>query len=234
MPQGHSPRGWPTRAREEAQNYGRRKERKCIRWQRPPQSTPLVSTIFLLSLLVNSISTVKSNIATDLPPSQRISDKDILNNINTFMFAGSDTTSLALTWTLQLLAQHPTLQSRLREELLSVAPSSESRLTPDEIESLYNNALVVLPFLHNVTRESLRLIPPLHSSLRVAMQDDEVPTSYPVHFKKPDGTVVVEEGRSVTVPKGSFVHVPVEAFNVDREIWGADAWEFKCVELSVF
>lgn len=143
------------------------------------------------------------------------------------MFAGSDTTSLALTWTLLLLAQHPDLQSRLRDELLSIAPtSSYTELTDEEIESLHNT-LSTLPLLQNVTRESLRLIPPVHSSLRVATQDDEVPTSYPVHYKKPDGTVVEEMGKTISVPKGSFVHVPVEAFNLDKGIWGEDAWEFK-------
>jgi len=47
---------------------------------------------------------------------------------------------------------------------------------------------------------------------------------YPV--RKRDGTI--DEGkRSVSVPKGSFVHVPVEAFNLDKGVWGEDAWEFK-------
>ncbi|EGN99960.1 hypothetical protein SERLA73DRAFT_180296 [Serpula lacrymans var. lacrymans S7.3] len=170
----------------------------------------------LLSLLL------KSNIATDLPPDQRISDEDILHNINTFMFAGSDTTSLALTWTLYLLSRYPAVQNRLRSELIAIAPSTpESRLTPDEIESLHNT-LSGLPYLHNVTREVLRLIPPVHSSLRVATQDDEVPTSYPVRLS--DGTI--SEQKSVRVPKGSFVHVPVEAMNLDKGIWGEDSWNF--------
>jgi cytochrome P450 len=161
----------------------------------------------------------------DLPPEQRISDEDILNNINTFMFAGSDTTSLALAWTFLLLAQNPSIQTRLRAELLAVAPASTKALTPEEIESFYDT-LSNLPYLHNVSRESLRLIPPVHSSLRVAMQDDEVPTSHPVHFQ--DGTIL-PAGTTVHVPKGSFVHVPIEAFNLDKETWGQDAWEFKWV-----
>ncbi|KIJ67836.1 hypothetical protein HYDPIDRAFT_173589 [Hydnomerulius pinastri MD-312] len=170
----------------------------------------------LLSLLL------KSNVATDLPPDQRISDEDILHNINTFMFAGSDTTSLALTWTLLLLAKHPEMQTRLRAELLSIAASTPiSRLTTDEIESLHAG-LSSLPYLNNVVRESLRLIPPVHSSLRVATQDDEIPISYPVHLS--DGSV--SDQRSIRVPKGSFVHVPVEALNLDKGIWGEDAWEF--------
>lgn len=166
---------------------------------------------------------MKSNIATDLPPDQRISDEDILHNINTFMFAGSDTTSLALTWTLLLLARHPDLQTRLRMELLSVSPTTPtSRLSVEEIESLHDT-LQNLSFLNNICRESLRLIPPVHSSLRVATQDDEIPASYPVHLS--DGTV--SEQRSVRVLKGSFIHVPVEAFNLDKGIWGDNAWEFE-------
>jgi cytochrome P450 len=141
------------------------------------------------------------------------------------MFAGSDTTSLALTWTLYLLSHHPAIQTRLRAELLSIAPSSTTSLTPDEIESLYET-ISNLPYLHNVSRESLRLIPPVHSSLRVATQDDEVPTSYPVHLR--DGTIL-PAGSTVKVLKGSFVHVPIEGFNLDREVWGEDAWSFKFV-----
>ncbi|KAF9461315.1 cytochrome-450 hydroxylase [Collybia nuda] len=173
----------------------------------------------LLTLLL------KSNMATDLPPDHRISDEDILHNINTFMFAGSDTSSLSLTWTLLLLAQNPEMQSRLRNELLAIAPASSeslSALTEDEIQSLYG-IISNLPYLDNVTRESLRLIPPVHSSIRVATQDDEIPTMYPVY--KRDGTVHVGK-TSVTVPKGSFVHVAVEGFNLDKAIWGDDAWSF--------
>lgn len=177
--------------------------------------------------------------ATDLPPSQRISDEDILHNINTFMFAGSDTTSLALTWTLLLLAQHPPLQRRLRAELLSIVPPSHnsldkqqeaSTLTSEEIESLHNT-LSGLPYLHNVARESMRLIPPVHSSLRVATKDDDVPVSFPVWEKQGDGSFKagLNCAGTVRVPKGSFVHVPVEAFNLDKGVWGEDAWKFKCV-----
>lgn len=166
---------------------------------------------------------VKANLATDLPPDQRISDEDILHNINTFLFAGSDTTSLALTWTLLLLARHPEVQTRLRAELLDIAPSTPlSRLTPEEIESLHD-VLSNHPYLNNVLRESLRLVPPIHSSLRVATQDDEIPTSYPVHLR--DGSI--SDHRSIYIRKGDFVHVPVEAFHLDKEFWGESAWEFE-------
>lgn len=118
------------------------------------------------------------------------------------------------------------MQERLRAELLSIAPASAGdfeSLTEEEVRSHYD-AIGNLPYLHNVCRESLRLVPPVHSSIRVATQDDVIPTSYPVY--KRDGTV--DEGRNnVTVPKGSFVHVAVEGFNLDKGIWGDDAWKFK-------
>lgn len=172
----------------------------------------------LLSLLL------KSNVALDLPPEQRISDDDILHNINTFMFAGSDTSSLAITWTLFLLAKYPELQTRLRNELLSVLPVAPlESLTSEEVDSLYKT-IADLPYLDNVLRESLRLIPPVHSSIRVATRDDDVPTSVPVKTRMPDGSFA--EMRSVRVPKGSFVHVPIEGFNLDREVWGSDGWSF--------
>ncbi|KAF8906588.1 cytochrome P450 [Gymnopilus junonius] len=175
----------------------------------------------LLSLLL------KSNVATDLPADQRISDTDILHNINTFMFAGSDTSSLSLTWTLLLLAENPLVQDRLRAELLTVSPASSgnlSHLTEEEIHSLYTN-ISNLPYLHNVIRESVRLIPPVHSSIRVATQDDEIPVSYPVHGK--NGTTSNQKSQAtITVPRGSFVHVAIEGFNLDKTFWGDDAWKF--------
>ena len=141
------------------------------------------------------------------------------------MFAGSDTSSLSVTWILYLLSVYPDVQSRLRTELLSIAPTVPlESLTQDEIASLYAK-IAELPYLENVIRETLRLIPPVHSSIRVATQDDIIPTSTPVKLSIPDGGY--EEADSFLMPKGSCVHVPIEAFNLDREVWGADGWQFK-------
>jgi len=152
---------------------------------------------------------LKSNAATDLPPEQRISDEDILHNINTFMFAGSDTTSLAVTWTLLLLAKHPQIQNQLRAELLAMARPEN---LGDEAVLTHYQELAVSPLLDKVCRESLRIMPPVHSSLRVATQDDILPVS--------------NGGEDIQIRKGTFVHIPIEAMNLDREIWGKDAWSF--------
>ena len=168
---------------------------------------------------------MRSNAAADLPPDQRISDEDILNNINTFMFAGSDTSSLSVTWIFYLLSVYPEVQDRMRTELLTIAPTAPlESLTQDEVASLYAK-IAELPYLENVIRETLRLIPPVHSSIRVATKDDVIPTSTPVKLQTKYGDY--EEAHSFVMPKGSCVHVPIEAFNLDREVWGSDGWAFK-------
>ncbi|EKM49813.1 uncharacterized protein PHACADRAFT_265519 [Phanerochaete carnosa HHB-10118-sp] len=174
----------------------------------------------LLSLML------KSNSSVDLPPEQRISDADLLHNINTFMFAGTDTTSLGLTWTLYILALYPHVQNRLRAELLSVVPGTPvETLMPEEVQSLYA-AIAELPFLENVIRETMRLIPPVHSSIREATRDDVVPVSTPLKRTGRDGRVVEENVDHVFVPKGTFIHVPIEGFNLDKGLWGETAWKF--------
>ena len=150
-----------------------------------------------------------SNAATDLPPGQRISEEDILHNINTFMFVGTDTTSLALTWALLLLAKHPSIQDQLRAELCGLP--RPGNIGDDAILTHYQE-IAAAPLLERVCRETLRLVPPVHSFLRVATQDDVLPDS------KGDGGFCVR--------KGTIVHVPIEAMNMDREIWGEDAWNF--------
>lgn len=140
-----------------------------------------------------------------------------MDNINTMLFAGSDTTSLALAWTLHLLATHPDIQTSLRAEFTALQDLVANPSDPSVF-----SALDELPHLDNVIRESLRLIPPVHSSLRVAMEDDIIPTSEPVKMR--DGTII--DG-GIRIKKGTFVHVALEGMNMLRDVWGEDAAEFK-------
>jgi hypothetical protein len=146
------------------------------------------------------------------------------------MFAGSDTSSLAVTWILYHLAAYPEVQVRLREELLSALPDTledMAVLTEDEVHSLYAT-VENLPFLEHVIKESLRLVPPVHSSIRVSTEDDEIPTSFPIVLK--DGSVDTKQ--TLSVRKGDIIHVAVEGFSLDKAFWGDDAWEFKCVPVT--
>jgi cytochrome P450 len=158
---------------------------------------------------------VKSNMSDEIPPDQRISEDDLLYQISTFLFAGSDTTSLAMTWILFLLSTKQLFdyQKRLREELLSVDATSSQAVIFADLEAL--------PLLDIIIKEGLRIIPPVHSSLRVATEPDVIPTSEPVTLR--DGTI----SHGIAVAAGTPVHIAVQGFSLDKSVWGDDAWEFK-------
>ena len=159
---------------------------------------------YSLSLIQTS---VKSNLSED--SARRMSDEELMDQITTLLFAGSDTTSLAIAWCLHHLSLNPQVQKRLNEELQSFH-SIEDMSVVDK-----------LPYLNAVVQETLRLCPPAHSTIRVAMEDDAIPLSHPIELR--DGTVMQE----VHIRKGSYVHIPIEGLNMSKDIWGKDALIFE-------
>jgi hypothetical protein len=75
---------------------------------------------------------------------------------------------IATALALRALSLHPSVQSKLREELLSIATDDP---TMDELNSC--------PYLENVVREVMRVYPPVAFSRREAMEDDVLPLSKP-------------------------------------------------------
>ncbi|KIJ68616.1 hypothetical protein HYDPIDRAFT_81313 [Hydnomerulius pinastri MD-312] len=170
----------------------------------------------ILSLLI------KSNLSTD--ESKRISDADLLDQLSTFLFAGSDSTSLTMAWCTHLLSLNPDVQARLRDEIFSLSACSSNTTTSSGYSpQSHAEAIDALPYLDAVIRETLRLCPPVHGTMRVATRDDNIPVSSPILLR--DGTVV-REGETFPIRKGSYVHVPIEALNFSEDIWGTDARSF--------
>lgn len=56
-----------------------------------------------------------------------LTTKELVDECKTFFFGGHETTALSLTWTLLLLAIHPTWQQELREEIKLVVGDGELR-----------------------------------------------------------------------------------------------------------
>ncbi|KAJ3557679.1 hypothetical protein NM688_g1343 [Phlebia brevispora] len=158
----------------------------------------------LLSLLI------KSNMAVDIPDSQRLSDEEVLGQVPTFIVAGHETTSGAIMWCLFSLSQAHETQSKLRDELLTVKTDTP---TMDELNAL--------PYLDMVVRETLRFHAPVPMTDRVAEKDDVIP------LEKPFADRHGQFHESIRVSKGCFVLVPIAVLNRSKEIWGEDALEFK-------
>ncbi|PIL23484.1 cytochrome P450 [Ganoderma sinense ZZ0214-1] len=171
----------------------------------------------LLSVLVRSnISEVQG---------QRMSLNELLCQISTFLAAGHETSSSALTWTLYALARCPSAQTKLREELRSVPVPTPSSISPSPTSSPPMSALfdriTHLPYLDAVVRESLRLYAPITTTMRVATSDDAIPVAAPF---------VDRRGRTCTeirVRKGDIISVPIQAMNKGRDAWGEDADVFR-------
>ncbi|KAI0640505.1 cytochrome P450 [Trametes meyenii] len=158
----------------------------------------------LLTLLI------KANMAADVPDNQRLTDEEVLGQIPTFFVAGHDTTSTATTWCLFALAQHPSIQAKLREELLAVDTDAP---TMDELNALR--------YLDCVVRESLRVYAPVPRTELIAIRDVAVPLDTP--FTDVHGNLQ----HTLKVPKGCFVDIPILAIHRSKTVWGEDALEFK-------
>ncbi|KAF9072677.1 cytochrome P450 [Rhodocollybia butyracea] len=158
---------------------------------------------------------IQSNLSND--SAKRLSDTDLLDQISSFFVAGSDSTALALSFCLNALAENPDIQTRLRAELTQPSASANFKDKPYDV-------LDSFPFLDAVVRETLRLFPPVHGTLRVATQDDVIPLSSPVVLT--DGTVV-PAGEHIRIRKGSIIHIPIEGFNFAKDIWSEDTLEFR-------
>lgn len=73
-----------------------------------------------------------------------------------------------MTWTLFALTQNAAVQTKLREELLTI---------PTDTPSM--EQLSELSYLDAVVREALRIHPPVSATTREAMKDDLIPLEKP-------------------------------------------------------
>jgi cytochrome P450 len=102
--------------------------------------------------------------ARDEETGEGMTDEQLRVEVTTFLLAGQETTSLALTWTWYLLSQHPASRARLEQEIDAVLDGRP----PDYAD------LVNLPYARMVIDEALRLYPPAWGFSRQAMADDEL------------------------------------------------------------
>jgi len=91
----------------------------------------------------------------------RMTDKQLRDEVLTFLLAGHETTALALSWTWHLLAQHADIECQLHQEL--------DRVLGDRAPTFSD--LAALPYTDAVIKESMRLYPPAWSLARTVMSD---------------------------------------------------------------
>lgn len=129
-----------------------------------------------------------------------LSDQEVRDELVTFVVAGHETVASSLTWTLDLLARNPDVQSRLHAELAAVLGAPGSGRDPGWDD------LAHLTYARAVVDESLRLFPPAWAITRRAVADDVV--------------------AGVPVPAGTLVIISTWALHRDPAVW-EDPEEFR-------
>lgn len=100
--------------------------------------------------------------AVDEETDERMSHKQLFDEVMTVFSAGFETTATALTWIAYLLAQHPDVEARLREEITTVLG--------DRVPTFED--LHKLTYCRQVLQESLRYYPPSPMVPRTTQEDD--------------------------------------------------------------
>ncbi|MFE9575278.1 cytochrome P450 [Nocardia sp. NPDC006044] len=137
--------------------------------------------------------------ARDSEGGGQLSDDEIIDQVLTFFFAGTDTAAATLAWALIMLDEHPEFAERLHAEVDTVLAGRSVGL--DDLPSLQ--------FTGQVITEVLRLRPPGWLQTRILTEDTELGG-----YLLAAGTTVIYS--SYTIQHRADLYPDPETFNPDR------------------
>ncbi|CDP06233.1 unnamed protein product [Coffea canephora] len=124
--------------------------------------------------------------------------------IISFILAGRDTTSSALSWFFWLLSTRPIIERKILQELDLIRNRSHKKIGDaydfDELREMH--------YLHAALSETMRLYPPVPIDTRACLGDDVLP----------EGTFIA---------KSWFISYHTYAMGRMESIWGKDCYDFK-------
>lgn len=127
--------------------------------------------------------------ARDPESDRSMTDVEVMTNLLTFIIAGHETTAVALTWTLWLLAKDQNTQQRLVAEVAAVA--GERAIGTGEVEGL--------ALCRQVIQEAMRLFPPA-----------------PAVSRHPKAAM---EFGGISIGTKTRVHIPIFALHRNAGLW---------------
>jgi cytochrome P450 len=113
--------------------------------------------------------------ARDEETGATMTDRQLRDEVMTFLLAGHETTAMALSWTWYLLARHPDVERRLVDEIATVLGGRVP--TADDVPRL--------GYARQVVEETMRLYPPVAGFVRQAVRPDTIDG-----YRIPKGSIV--------------------------------------------
>uniref|UniRef100_UPI003B6372B6 uncharacterized LOC105567836 n=1 Tax=Vollenhovia emeryi TaxID=411798 RepID=UPI003B6372B6 len=120
-----------------------------------------------------------------------LTDSDIKEEVDTFVFEGHDTIATALCYALSLLAEHKDIQDRVRREINTVMQENQGKLTMKSLQGL--------SYLERCIKEALRLYPSVFFISRVVNEEVQL--------------------KSYLIPAGTAVQLNIYGVHRDPNFW---------------
>jgi len=167
--------------------------------QRDSDSTSVLATMLDATDVTEDGS--ETSLRGEAPKPTQMADSQIRDEILTLVLAGHETTSLALTYTLHLLARHPDIETRVLTELDAVLNGSAPGIRD----------VGELTVLERVIKESMRLYPPVQAIVREAKEPDSI------------GGYRIPAGKTLNLPQW-VVHRHPEFYD-DPDAFRPERWQ---------
>lgn len=123
-----------------------------------------------------------------------LTEEDIREEVDTFMFEGHDTTSAGMAWAIYQIGRHEEVQRKIHDEIDKVCSEAED---PDELSP---EDLRKLQYLEWTIKESLRMFP-----------------SVPFFFRRVLDDIVYADGKRI--PRGTYFCVITYLLHRNPDIW---------------
>jgi cytochrome P450 len=139
--------------------------------------------------------------ARDKRTGEGMSDKEIVDEVNTMIIAGHETSAGTLNWAWYLISRHPEVEAKLLAEL-------DAGILDDDVQL---GDVMHLSYMRQVLLETLRLYPPVWLYTRRAIADDQLGD-----YAVPAGTHIYLSPYLLHRQAGLWPEPEPEAFHPDR------------------